>query len=232
MKEEEKSWEQVERDIETIADYYDSAASLISFGMMDRWRKRAASESREWMTVLEIGSGPGSMTRHLKGKEIYMLEPNEGLLRFSVSRLSGERYVQVRGVAEHLPFPQNTFDLVISGFSFKNLIDRKNALLEISRVLKKGGELVIVDIAEPDTAFRRRVMRFYMNRLLPAVAMMAVPRKVRRKWGRNPWKHLSNAYMNLGNPEELAELTLACGFSSSEYRYLMTHGAAIITARK
>jgi len=75
-------------------------------------------------------------------------------------------------------------------------------------------------------------MHLYMDRVLPAVAMLSVPREVKRRWGRNPWKHLSSSYMNLGKPEELVRSALSAGFSDAKFRYLMTHGVAIVTAMK
>lgn len=230
---EKESWSKVEKDIESIGEYYDSAASIISFGMMDRWRKKAALETTDEMTVLEVGSGPGSFTRLLHGRRIVMLEPNEVMLRKSIEGgLKDERYAPVIGVAEHLPFVEGAFDRVMSGFSFKNFIDKGSALKEIRRVLEEEGWVVIIDIAEPDTGLRRSFMRFYMKHILGRLAFLVVPRKVRKGWTSNPWQHLSEEYMNLGKPDELAKNMMDIGYSSSGYRYLFTHGVAIVTGRK
>lgn len=227
------TWQSVEEDIESINDYYDSAASIMSFGLMDRWRSQAAAETEEWMNVLEIGSGPGSLSVMLKGKEIVLLEPNDVMLRRSKrERLADPRYMPVIGVAEHMPFREGVFDRTVSGFSFKNLIDRDRALSEMRRVLRNGGKNVIIDIAEPDTDFRKRFMHFYMKHILFRLAFFVVPRKERKRWGKNPWKHLSLSYLNLGNPEALSEKMRSTGFSETEYRYLATHGVALITGRK
>ncbi len=229
---ERDSWNRVESDIESIGEFYDSAASIISFGMMDRWRKKAALETADGMDVLEVGSGPGSFSRHLKGR-VVMLEPNEAMLRKSLKGgLSEGRYVPVIGVAEHLPFVDGAFDRVMSGFSFKNFMDKGKALLDIHRVLRQDGRVVIIDIAEPDSGIRRRVMAFYMKHLLGRLAILAVPRSRRKEWKSNPWHHLSLAYMNLGRPDALAERMKRMGYSSSAYRYLMTHGVAIVTGEK
>ena len=230
---EKESWTKVEKDIESIGEYYDSAASIISFGMMDRWRRKAATETSDGMDVLEVGSGPGSFSRLLHGRRIVMLEPNEVMLRKSIEGgLSDERYAPVIGVAEHLPFVEGTFDRVMSGFSFKNFMDKGSALMEIRRVLGMDGRVVIIDIAEPDTGIRRSFMRFYMKHILGRLAFLVVPRKVRKDWKSNPWQHLSEEYMNQGKPYELARNMMDLGYSSSDYRYLLTHGVAIVTGRK
>ncbi|MBX8631186.1 MAG: class I SAM-dependent methyltransferase [Thermoplasmata archaeon] len=226
-------WAGVEADIESIQDYYDRAASLISFGMMDRWRRKAAMETADDMRVLEVGSGPGSFSVHLKGREVVLLEPNENMLRRSVAeRLSDPRYIPVIGVAEHLPFVSGTFDRVMSGFSFKNFIDRKKALSDIMRVLKPGGKVVIIDIALPDSVFRKAFMNFYMKHVLYHLAYLAVPRRIRKQWGRNPWKHLSYAYMSLGDPSTLSEEMRRMGFGDTHFRYLTTRGVAIVTGNR
>ncbi len=227
------AWKSVESDIEAIQDYYDSAGTAISFGLMDRWRRKAAAETDEEMVVLEVGSGPGSFSRHLKGKEVVLLEPNEKMLRRSVSgTLGSARYVPVIGVAEHMPFIEGVFDRVMSGFSFKNLLDRNGSLLEMKRVLRTGGRVAIIDIALPDTRLRRSFMRFYMKHVLYRVAFFTVPRRVRREWGHNPWKHLSLSYMSLGDPGELSVQMTKLGYVNARFRYLMTHGVAIICGDK
>lgn len=227
------AWKSVESDIESIQDYYDSAGSLISFGLMERWRKKAAKETGENMRVLEVGSGPGSFSRLLKGREIVLLEPNERMLRRSVNEsLGSERYVPVIGVAEHTPFIDGAFDRVMSGFSFKNLMDKDVSLLEMKRVLCVGGRVAIVDIASPDTRIRRAFMNFYMKHVLYRIAFLTVPRNVRKKWNRNPWKHLSLSYMSLGDPKALSEEMIKLGYINTSFRYLVTHGVAIISGEK
>lgn len=227
------AWKSVESDIESIQDYYDSAGSLISFGLMERWRKKAAKETGENMRVLEVGSGPGSFSRLLKGREIVLLEPNERMLRRSVNEsLGSKRYVPVIGVAEHIPFIDGAFDRVMSGFSFKNLMDKDVSLLEMKRVLCVGGRVAIVDIASPDTRIRRAFMNFYMKHVLYRIAFLTVPRNVRKKWNRNPWKHLSLSYMSLGDPKVLSEEMIKLGYINASFRYLVTHGVAIISGEK
>ncbi len=230
---EKESWSRVESDIQSIGEFYDSAASIISFGMMDRWRKKAATETSEDMSVLEVGSGPGSFSRHLRGRDIILLEPNEFMLRKSLQgALCAGNYLPVIGVAEHLPFVEGVFDRVMSGFSFKNFIDKEKALRDIRRVLRPDGRVVIIDIAEPDSGIRKRVMNFYMKHVLGRLAILVVPRKVRREWKSNPWQHLSEAYMNLGRPDELASTMKEIGYRSSDFRYLLTHGVAIVRGEK
>ena len=228
-----ESWEKVESDIQSIGEFYDSAASVISLGMMDRWRKKAAAETADGMMVLEVGSGPGSFSRLLHGREIVLLEPNEAMLRKSVrTELADEKYTPVIGVAEHLPFVDDAFDRVMSGFSFKNFMDKELALMEIRRVLDGAGKVVIIDIAEPDSGLRKRIMSIYMKHILGRLAMLVVPRKVRRNWKTNPWQHLSEEYMKLIKPDNLVMNMKGLGYSSSDYRYMMTHGVAIVTGEK
>lgn len=230
---EKESWSRVESDIQSIGEFYDSAASIISFGMMDRWRKKAATETAEDMRVLEVGSGPGSFSRHLRGREIILLEPSEVMLRKSLNgALCHGNYLPVIGVAEHLPFVEGVFDRVMSGFSFKNFIDKDEALRDIRRVLRPDGRVIIIDIAEPDSGIRRRLMNFYMKHVLGRLAILVVPRKVRREWKSNPWQHLSEAYMNLGRPDVLASTMREIGYTRADFRYLLTHGVAIVRGEK
>ena len=109
--------------------------------------------------LLDVGSGGGHVSylaaRHVK--EVTACDMNEDMLR-AVQREAAERglsnIVTKQGVAESLPFEDNTFDVVASRYSAHHWRDVGQGMREINRVLKPGGLLLMMDIASPGDRVR------------------------------------------------------------------------------
>ncbi len=97
--------------------------------------------------ILDIGTGTGYLARPLakQGSHLVGLDPSDKLLE-QAKKLDQENNVSVRyvtGQAENLPFKDNSFDVVTAGQCW-HWFDRKKAVHEVYRVIKKGGKLIIV----------------------------------------------------------------------------------------
>lgn len=98
------------------------------------------------LRVLELGSGSGSFTFETglaeaigPQGEIICVEPAQGMLRQAKERARETPWVSIiQGVAEDLPFEENSFDIVV-GMLFLHLTDIRRTLDEVRRVLKPGG---------------------------------------------------------------------------------------------
>ena len=73
------------------------------------------------------------------------------------------------GDAESLPFADDSFDLVTVAFGVRNFGHIPTGLSEARRVLRCGGELLILDFADPQMPVFRQVYSFYFRRILPIV---------------------------------------------------------------
>lgn len=105
-----------------------------------------AAGLRSGQRVLDVGCGTGVHAREAarrvgRGGRVVGLDPNEGMLAVAAS--SAEPVQWRRGVAEWLPFPDASFDHVISGFVLMFLTDPQRALAEMMRVLAPGGRLTV-----------------------------------------------------------------------------------------
>jgi demethylmenaquinone methyltransferase/2-methoxy-6-polyprenyl-1,4-benzoquinol methylase len=74
------------------------------------------------------------------------------------------------GDALALPFADATFDAVTISFALRNIVDADAALLEMARVTKPGGRLVVCEFSHPTWAPFRTVYLSYLMRALPEVA--------------------------------------------------------------
>ena len=76
------------------------------------------------------------------------------------------------GSAEHLPFPDHTFDGTTTAFGVRNFSDVEGSLREMVRVLKPGGRSVILEFAMPRHPALNFLYRFYFETLLPRVGRL------------------------------------------------------------
>jgi ubiquinone/menaquinone biosynthesis C-methylase UbiE len=98
--------------------------------------------------ILDVGCGTGAVSRRLanKGARVWGLDFSPGMLAAACELSRGKNWPTfVEGSAESLPFEDSSFDSVTTAFSFHHFPDAMNALREMRRVLKPGGEVYLCD---------------------------------------------------------------------------------------
>ena len=94
-------------------------------------------------TVLEIGCGAAELLEHLKIDMSYTgLDPSESVIDIDKQRFPTQAFVV--GFAENLPFPDNSFDLIFSAQTLQSFSQPKRSLLEMKRVLKPRGKVILI----------------------------------------------------------------------------------------
>lgn len=218
--------------MEEVGPYYDRVNSLITFGMVDRWRKRAASIARPEDIVLEIGSGPGNFTRHLTARTVIALEPSGELSSYATKLLGGDRVGFLRGVGENIPLADESVDKVFCVFSFRDFFDRRRSISEMFRVLKEGGEAVIVDMAKPPPGPMAKMIDFHVKHMVPPLARIAAPAAARERWTRDPYAKLLETYEAYGSIDVHEKALRDGGFVGVATEYLELRGATITRGSK
>lgn len=134
----------------------------VHIGGGDFLEKYIASYPKEINNLLEIGCSYGYNLNYLSnrlGFECYGLEPSDKAVNFGIERwkISNERVHLIQGISNMLPFNDHAFDVVILGFSLyvtpREMI--ADSVLEVNRVLKEGGFLILTDFDTP--VFYKRV---------------------------------------------------------------------------
>jgi demethylmenaquinone methyltransferase/2-methoxy-6-polyprenyl-1,4-benzoquinol methylase len=225
-------WRELVESLEEVGADYEKMNYLMTFGLVDKWRRRVAALASEDDVVLEIGPGPGYFTRHLKSRTIYCLEPS---LRFAESVkdvLDPSRVTLLKGVAEKIPLADSSVDKVFCMFSFRDFFDRPAALSEMNRVLKDGGEAVIADVARPESGPLAKMLELHFKALVPVFAHVAVSPSSREVWARDPYTKLLDTWLAYGSPSENERLMRERGFSEVATEYLELKGATMTRGKK
>jgi len=136
----------------TMAPIYD-AMDWLTFGAWWRFVRRALAYVPPGKQVLEVGFGPGKLHARLAKQSSLCagLDLAKGMCRFTRRRLRREGLPQrlTRGSALALPYAAASFDVVVSTFAFSGFPDGADALREMARVTRPGGQVVLVDIGLP-----------------------------------------------------------------------------------
>jgi len=227
-----KEWHQVMDAMEEVGPYYERVNWLITFGMVDKWRKRVAAYAKPEDVVLEIGSGPGNFTRHLRSKTIFALEPSSDLSDISKELLDPERVTFLKGVGEMIPLADSSVDKVFCVFSFRDFFDRKAGAEEMIRVLRSGGEAFIVDMAKPPSGPLAKMLEFHVKHMVPPLTRVAAPSVVRERWTRDPYRTLVDTYEAYGSTRVYEDLLRRSGFDDVSTEYLGLNGATMTRGKK
>jgi demethylmenaquinone methyltransferase/2-methoxy-6-polyprenyl-1,4-benzoquinol methylase len=210
-----------------IAGRYDLANHLLSGGADFLWRRRAAKIVEEWQPkrVLDLASGSGdlalAMQRRLPEAAIVAADFSPEML--AVARGKGVRET-VLADALHLPFESDSFDCVTVAFGLRNMADWNLALRQMSRVLRSGGHLLVLDFSLP-VGVLRPAYRFYLHRCLPLLASLVTGQKA-------AYDYLGGSIEKFPSGEEMMRLIEGNGFTTASAQPLTGGIATIYTAQK
>ncbi len=179
VRDENEASEHVREMFGRIAPRYDLLNHLLSLDIDKVWRRRVARRYRAVFhdsraRVLDLCCGTGDLAFAFRrqapeGAEIVGSDfvPEMLVRARAKAEASGAKVEFVEADALSLPFGDGSFDLVSCAFGFRNLANYERGLLEISRVLKAGGSVAILEFAEPSGKLFGALYRFYFRNVLP-----------------------------------------------------------------
>lgn len=146
---------------------------LLKWVMREETFKRKLTQQaniQPGMKVLDLGCGTGTLTLMLKNSypdaEITGMDGDPQVLEIAHQKARGTNIQWDEGLASSLPYPDSTFDRVVTSLVIHHLVtdDKSRAFREIYRVLKPNGELHVLDFGAPHSSLTR-FMIIYMRRL-------------------------------------------------------------------
>jgi SAM-dependent methyltransferase len=132
------------------AGYEQGWLGRLHHDIADRTADLAMAVQPRPQRLLDVGCGSGYLLRSLANRcpeanELAGIDPASSMIEVATASAGDDRLSFSVGVAEQLPFPGGTFDLVVSSTSFDHWSDQQAGLRECARVLQPAGRLVLVD---------------------------------------------------------------------------------------
>lgn len=173
---------QVSRMFNHIAPYYDFLNHFLSLGIDIKWRKRAIQElpAGNNQLILDVATGTADLAmeiyRQVQPGKIIGVDISKEMLEIGRAKIR-EKSLQNRielldGDSENLPFEENTFDAVTVAFGVRNFEHLEKGLSEMSRVLKPGGKLIVLEFSKPKLFPFRQIFNAYFKYLLPLIGRL------------------------------------------------------------
>lgn len=142
---------------DSVADKYDLMNDLMSLGLHRLWKAFAIEVSgvRAGDRVLDVAGGTADLAlafarRVGSGGQVWLTDINNAMLTRGRDRLidHGHLMPAVQCDGEMLPFPSDYFDCVSCAFGLRNMTHKETALAEMTRVLRPGGRLLILEFSK------------------------------------------------------------------------------------
>jgi demethylmenaquinone methyltransferase/2-methoxy-6-polyprenyl-1,4-benzoquinol methylase len=160
------------RIFDESAPYYNRINTLASFGSGAWYRRWALKRAglRPGMRMLDVATGTGAVAlpaSHLTapGGAVIGLDPSAGMMAEQRRRGYPTRLMQ--GLAEHLPFPDGSFDFLCMGYAIRHVSNLDHTLREYRRVLRPGGTILILDFVRPEGRLAYGIGRLYLKTVVP-----------------------------------------------------------------
>jgi demethylmenaquinone methyltransferase / 2-methoxy-6-polyprenyl-1,4-benzoquinol methylase len=198
-----------------VAERYDITNDVLALGQTRIWRKAvlAAVAPTPGERVLDLAAGTGTSSLPFAQAGAFVVPCDFSLGMLAVGRKRLPELPFVAGDALHLPFADESFDAVTISFGIRNVVDYQAGLVEMLRVVRPGGRLVICEFSHPVWSPFRTVYTEYLMKALPAVA---------RAVASNPeaYEYLADSIRAWPRQQEFAAELQSAGWSSVQWRDL------------
>jgi demethylmenaquinone methyltransferase/2-methoxy-6-polyprenyl-1,4-benzoquinol methylase len=153
---------------DAVAPRYDVVNRIMTFGLDRRWRRAtvAALGLRGGSTVVDLACGTGDLCADLAraGLSPVGVDMSAGMLAAAHTAVP-----LVRADVVSLPLPDASVDGATCGFALRNLVDLPAFLAEVARVVRPGGRIGLLEVAEPPNAAVRLGHHLYFTRVVPLI---------------------------------------------------------------
>ncbi|MCL5056426.1 MAG: bifunctional demethylmenaquinone methyltransferase/2-methoxy-6-polyprenyl-1,4-benzoquinol methylase UbiE [Actinobacteria bacterium] len=226
----------VQETFNSIAKNYDLMNTLMSLGLDKSWRRLTVkrSELKEGGKGLDVCCGTGMLTMEQarvagSAGKITGLDFSENMLDVAWQNIRDFEFKDsiqfVQGDAMDLPFENNKFDCATVGWGLRNVPDILKAVREMVRVVKPGGKVISLDMAQPMTPVFREFYWLCFNKVVPAMGKLLSGNK-------KAYGYLHDSAKVFVHQKELAGIFAKAGLVETRYLNLCGGVVAIVEGRK
>mgnify|MGYP005651210259 CR=1 FL=1 len=208
----------------SVASKYDIMNDFMSFGLHRLWKHKTLSESgvQPGHKVLDLAGGTGDLAKVFSKRvgaegQVVLSDINESMLVAGRERLVNNSIVDnvdyVQANAECLPFPDNYFDCITIAFGLRNVTDKDAALKSMRRVLKPGGQLLILEFSQVPDGMMKKVYDWYSFNVIPRIGKLVAN-------DHDSYQYLVESIRMHPDQETLLGMMRDAGFKSPSYTNL------------
>jgi demethylmenaquinone methyltransferase/2-methoxy-6-polyprenyl-1,4-benzoquinol methylase len=217
---------QVRAMFDRIASFYDVMNSVMTAGLHHRWRARAADLARVGPggRVLDVATGTGDLAVELvrrvgPGGEVVGTDFSEEMLaRARQKAAAGGLDIAFEwGNALELPYASDRFDAATVGFGARNFADLDRGLAEMTRVVRPGGRVVVLEITTPTRPPLSTFYRLWFDTVVPVIGRLTGEEEA--------YTYLPSSVKRFPGPHELAAAMDRA--SLEDISYVLTAGGII-----
>ncbi|MFK8014189.1 MAG: bifunctional demethylmenaquinone methyltransferase/2-methoxy-6-polyprenyl-1,4-benzoquinol methylase UbiE [Gammaproteobacteria bacterium] len=209
---------------DSVADKYDVMNDLMSMGVHRIWKKFTIDQTdlQPGQRALDVAGGTGDLTIAMSKRvgakgHVVLSDINEAMLANGRRRLVdagivGNVSFEVAN-AEELPFDDNSFHCVTIAFGLRNVTDKDKALRSMYRVLKPGGQLLVLEFSKPTAPGLAPIYDAYSFNVLPRIGKLVANDEA-------SYRYLAESIRMHPDQETLLQMLKDAGFENTRYHNL------------
>ncbi len=211
--------ESVRAMFDRIAGVYDLMNTVMTAGLHHQWRSRAVDLARvgPGTRALDVATGTGDLAIELasRGGDVVGSDFSEGMLERARSKAPGLTWEQADAMA--LPYPDAAFDAATVGFGARNFSDLEQGLREMTRVVRPGGRVVVLEITTPTRPPLSTFFSLWFDRIVPLLGRVTGEEQA--------YSYLPSSVKRFPGPRELGAVMHGVGLR--DVRWVLTAGGII-----
>lgn len=207
---------------DAIAARYDRLNRILSLGLDRRWRRKTveAMALEPGARVLDLATGTADLalatTDAHPDARVIGSDPSENMLAVGDRKIAdaglGQKIQLELGDAQALDYEDDRFDACCMAFGIRNVPDRPKALREMARVVRPGGRVAILELAEPERGLLALAARFYIRVVVPWLGSLLS--------GAREYRYLQRSIQAFPPPQRFAAIMRESGLDVLDVRPL------------
>lgn len=215
--------QQVAGMFDTIAFRYDFLNHFLSGNIDVSWRKKAIKQLKalQPQKVLDVATGTADVAlmvhKMLQPQQVTGIDISDGMLevgRKKVAKAGLSHIIQLEnGDSENMRFTDAAFDAITVAFGVRNFENLEKGLAEMYRVLKPGGQVVILEFSKPRQLAFKGLYNLYMNIVAPGIGKLIAKNK-------DAYQYLNDSVQKFPEGQSFVDVLHQAGFNNTYYKPL------------